>query len=196
MRINTLSISVIVLVVVAVIVVYFTVLPWIMLSLGISLLPNPPKPEITYGEFPFRLEYEINGRRKVIQDTLICEYGGIGMDEGQGKYRKWIGHLASGKERLVLLEVDNPVALRSDKKVVKQEIYYSTGSARYYMGDLKEYEQYNQSFPDANYFEQYEDGSTSSGVIQAAELLRKYNIKLISWDYTQPIKNSFPTTKN
>ncbi|NKQ21790.1 hypothetical protein HFD84_18410 [Brevibacillus laterosporus] len=131
-----------------------------------------------------------------MQDTLICEYDGIGMDEGQGKYRKWKGHLASGKERVLLLEVDNPVSLGSDKKVMKQEIYYSIGSERYYMGDTKEYEIYEQSFPEASYFEQYEDGSSSGGVIQADELLEKYNIKLISWDYTQPIKNSFPTTKN
>ncbi|WP_339323097.1 hypothetical protein [Paenibacillus sp. FSL W8-0194] len=169
--------------------------PWLLLHNRIDSLPNPPQPSITYGEFPFRLEYELNGQRKVIQDTLICEFDGTGWDEGQGKYRKWKGYLASGKERLLLLEVDNPVALRSDGKVVKQEIYYSVGSARYYMGDMKEYEKYKQSFPDASYFEQYEDGSTSSGVIQSDELLRKYNIKLISWDYTQPIKNNFVASK-
>lgn len=168
------------------IIVYFTVWPWAMIAVGISLLPNPSKPEITYGEFPFRLEYEINGERKVIEDTLICEYDGIGMDEGQGKYRKWKGYLASEKERLLLLEVDTPVALRSDRKVVKQEIYYPIGSARYYMGDVKEYETYKQSFPDACYSEKYEDGGTSSGIIRADELFEKYNIKLISWDYTQP----------
>ncbi len=33
------------------------------------------------------------------------------------------------------------------------------------------------------------------GIIPADELLTKYNIKLISWDYTQPIKNNFSTTK-
>jgi hypothetical protein len=166
-----------------------------MVSFGISILPNPSKPEITCGEFPLRLVYEINGETKVIEDTLICEYDGIGMDEGQGKYRKWKGHLASGKERLLLLEVDNPVALRSDRKIVKQEIYYPIGSARYYMGDMKEYERYKQSFPNASYFEKYENGGASSGIIRADELLEKYNIKLISWDYTQPIKNKFTENK-
>lgn len=195
MRIKTFSVAIIVLIAIVSIIAYFTVWSWSMISLGISLLPNPPKPEITYGEFPFRLVYEINGERKVIKDTLICEYDGIGMDEGQGKYRKWKEHLASGKERLSLLEVDNPAALRSDRNIVNQEIYYPTGSARYYMGDMKEYETYKQSFPDACYFEKYESGGTSSGIIHADELLKKYNIKLISWDYTQPIKNNFSTTK-
>lgn len=174
-------------------IVAFLTLPWLLIFIGIYLEPNPPRPEITYGEFPFHLEYEINENRKVIQDTIICEYNGVGMNEGQGKYRKWKDHLASGKERLVLLEVDNPVALMSDSKVVKQEIDYPTGSARYYMGDMKEDEEFNQSFPDAVFFEKYEDGGTSSGIIQANELLKKYNIKLISWDSTPPIKNNFTT---
>lgn len=176
-------------------VIIFVSWPWILLIIGINSQPNPSQPTITYGQFPFRLEYELNGQRKIIQDTLICEFDGYGSDEGQGKHRKWKGYLASGKERLLLLEVDNPVSLGGDGKVVKQEIYYSEGSARFYMGDLKEYEGYRQSFPNASYFEQYEDGRTSFGVIQADELLRKYNIKLISWDYTQPIKNTFITSK-
>jgi len=97
MEINTFSATVvIVLIAVFAIIANFTVWPWVMISLGISLLPNPPKPGITYSEFPFRLVYEINGERKVIEDTLICEYDGIGMDEGRGKYRKWKEHLASG----------------------------------------------------------------------------------------------------
>ncbi|WP_231929231.1 hypothetical protein [Brevibacillus sp. SKDU10] len=33
------------------------------------------------------------------------------------------------------------------------------------------------------------------GIIPADELLTKYNIKLISWNYTQSIKNNFPTNK-
>ena len=50
-------------------------------------------PEIRYGEFPFRLEYEINGERFVIEDTVICEFDGIGWNEAQGKFRKWKDYL-------------------------------------------------------------------------------------------------------
>ena len=69
------------------------VLPWMLLYLGIAFSPDPPRPEITRGEFPFRLEYEIDGKRVVIEDTLICEFDGFGMNEGAGKYRKWKGRL-------------------------------------------------------------------------------------------------------
>ena len=36
--------------------------------------PAPPTPEVTYGEFPFRLEYEIDGVRFIIEDTLVTRY--------------------------------------------------------------------------------------------------------------------------
>ncbi len=165
------------------VVVYFVVWPWAMIALGNSFLLNPPKPEITYAEFPFRLEYEINGERKIIEDTLICEYDGIGMDEGQGKYRKWKERLASGKQKIILVKVDDT-----------KEIYYPTGSARYYMGDMKEYESYKQSFPDAAFVEK-RGRITEDGIIPSDELFKKYKIKLISWDISKPIKNNFPTTK-
>jgi hypothetical protein len=184
MRNNTFSVAIIVVIVFVAVIAYITVWPWLMIFLGNSLLPNPPRPEITYGEFPFRLEYEINGQRMVIQDTLICEYDGIGMDEGNGKYRNWKEHLASGNEKLVLLKVEGT-----------KEIYYYPGSAQYYMGDMNEGVTYSHGFPKARYFEIYADGSTSDGIIQADELLNKYNIRLISWDYTPPIKNNFSTTK-
>ncbi|MGC3014791.1 hypothetical protein ACPTH2_17305, partial [Enterococcus faecium] len=36
----------------------------------------PPLPEITYGEFPFSLEYEIDEERILIEDTVIAEFIG------------------------------------------------------------------------------------------------------------------------
>jgi hypothetical protein len=157
--------------------------PWIAIYIGIHLEPNPPSPDIKYGEFPFRLEYEINGERKVIEDTLICEYDGIGSDEAQGKYRTWKRRLASGNERITLQKI-------SDTK----EIFYTPGRAEYYMGDLKYSGKYVHSFPNAVIFEK-EGRMTSNRFIDADQLVEQYNIKLISWDYTQPIKNTFTKGK-
>ena len=74
-------------------IVIYLALPWLLISIGIQLQPNPPRPEITFREFPFRLEYEINGERKIIKDTLICQFDGFGSDEGQG-------NIASGRKDL------------------------------------------------------------------------------------------------
>lgn len=173
---------VVALLIILIIIAFFT-LPWLGMYTGIQLMPNPPRPEIAYGEFPFRLEYEINGQQIVIQDTLICEYDGIGSNEAQGKYRKWKERLASGNQKILLLKIDD-----------SKEIYYDPGHARYYMGDLEPNEKYNHNFPNAMIAER-EGRIISNSIISADELLNKYNIKLISWKYSQPITNNFSTTR-
>ncbi|MEC0233381.1 hypothetical protein P4H71_03310 [Paenibacillus kribbensis] len=178
-------------------IIVYIALPWLLIIIGTQLEPNPPRPEITYGKFPFRLEYEINGQRKVIQDTLICEYDGIGSNEGQGKYRKWKDLLAGGDRELPLLEVNG-----------RTEISYYPGIAEYYMGDLDRTEEYQQTVSDSIIIEQggiiikkdgrvfENDGKTiNTQFSNSNELLDKYHIKLISWDSTPPIKGNFPETK-
>lgn len=185
MKNKTFLITIVVLLIVIVIIVGFAIFPWASIALEVWLTPNPPKPEIMHGEFPFRLVYEVNGQRKVVQDILICDYCGIGMDEGRGKYRKWKDRLASGNKDILLIKVNNT-----------KEIYYNPGPAEYYMNDMGEEGTYKHNFPDACYSEKgYHNRGSSYGIISADELFNKYHIKLISWDYTQPIKNKFSTTK-
>lgn len=158
--------------------VVFLTFPWLAIFIGIHSQPNPPRPEITHGEFPFRLEYELNGQRKVIEDTIICDFDGFGADEGRGKYRDWKGKLASGNERITLLKVDS-----------RTEIYFIDGRVEYYMGE-PEYANSDSSFPNAAIIEK-SGGITRDGFLRAEDLLKQYNIKLISWDVSPPIKNNF-----
>lgn len=164
--------------------------PWILIYLEIQSMQDPLKPEITYGEFPFRLTYEIDGQIIVVEDTLICEYDGVGSDEGRGKFRRWRSYLASGKSEIVLLEVQNPVADWGGKPLI-QIIYYNPGAAGYYMGDMGEGVVYTHSFPNATNYREYEGGSKGRGIIDAEELYDKFKIKLLEWEYTQPIENTF-----
>ncbi|MEK5144600.1 hypothetical protein [Paenibacillus sp. FSL M7-0134] len=178
-------------------IIAFIALPWLLIFIGIQLEPNPSHPEIAYGKFPFRLEYEINGQRKVIQDTLICEYDGIGSNEARGKYRKWKESLSSGGRFLSLIKVNGRI-----------EISYHPGIAEYYMGDLDSTDEYKQTAADSIFIEQEgfiikkdgrvfeNDGRTiNTQFSNSNELLDKYHIKLISWDSTPPIKDNFPETK-
>lgn len=183
MKINKFfSIKIAILLTILTIIVLFA-FPWIAIYIDLQLLPNPPRPKITYGEFPFRLEYEINGKIIVVKDTLICEYDGVGINEGEGKYRKWKERLASGNKKVVLLKIND-----------SKEIYYDPGDASYYMGDLMPDEEYTPDFPDAGILER-QGGIQNDSTISADELLKRYNIKLISWNYSKPIKNNFSTTK-
>ena len=167
-------------------------LPWLLIRFGIQSMPVPKNPEITHGEFPFQLEYEINGQIILVEDILVCEYLGVGTDEGRGKYRMWDKHLVSGSDQIVLLEVSNPVGKKSTSQILSQIIYYDPGPANYYMGDKDKGTIYKHMFPDAYFYEQYEDGSTVQGRIYADDLYSKFNIKMLDWNYAQPIENIFP----
>lgn len=148
--------------------------PVIFLGVGMSTQPNPPKPEITYGEFPFRLEYEINGEHCVVEDTIICEFDGIGAGSN-GKYRKWKERLASGNEGVLLYNVS-----------ATEKLFFITASPEFYMGDQKEGVEYNNHMIRA-----FIRGGASSGLIQAEELINKYGIKIITWEPSEPIQNTF-----
>lgn len=95
----------------------------------IILGPKPPRPEITRGEFDFRLEYEVDGERIVIEDTIVALFDGFSADAGSmAWYRTWRLHLASDRRsRNILL----------DELEDGRRIYYVPESANYFMGDVQ-----------------------------------------------------------
>jgi len=149
-------------------------LPWLIIGIGTASGPNPPKPEVKYGEFPFRLVYEINGEEVVVEDTVICKYDGIGMNEAVGKYRKWKSYLKSnGEEYIILLQLFNDT-----------NIIFPTEKPEYYMGEIIGEERKLSG----NAVMSYKDGSR---LITAEQLKKEYGIVLISWEPSPPITNSF-----
>ncbi len=48
-------------------IIAFIALPWLLIFIGNQLEPNPSPPEITYGKFPFRLEYELTGNERLFK---------------------------------------------------------------------------------------------------------------------------------
>lgn len=146
-------------------IVFFT-LPWLLIGLGGLLEDDPPTPQITYAEFPVRLEYEVNGQKKVATHTVICEYDGVGWNED------------------ILLEVIDE----------STGIYFPPETADYYMDDLKDYVIGGGLFPDALLYKIQGDPDDFS-IIRADELLEKYKIKLIKLEDSPPIKNKFVEEK-
>lgn len=162
---------------------YIAVVPWASIFVGTLLLEQPAKPEIERGEFSFTLIYKIGGEQKVVKDTLICEYDGIGIDEGRGKYRKWKSELASGNTDLVLWEEEG-------KGGVKKKIYYNYAPPGYYMGDPDDAGG-NKSNSSDVILEKESDDSIEQIFISEKRLLQKYDIEIISWDCEEPIENVF-----
>ena len=139
--------------------------------------PKPPRPEITYGEFPFRLEYELYGERFIVEDTVIVEYDGMGFNLGEGNYNAWKQRLASGNE-LVMDMTDIVLFEASDAELV----CYYIGIGKYYMGDGGAApEPYNIAILNP------ESGSTSGWSKDADYWFREYNLRIISWEFSDPI---------
>ena len=145
---------------------------------------NPPKPEITHGEFPFHLTYEIDGQFFEVEDTLICNFDGFGVNEARGKYRQWESHLESGNTRITLFK-NNEI-----------EIFYSPNinhweTGAFYMGDTEIYSSITNIFPNAWYTSDFEDKQINAYIISADDMWEKYRLKLISWELAPPIQNTF-----
>ena len=147
-----------------------------------------PEPEITYGEFPFELVYEMDGETVVVNDVYVCEYDGIGMSSaaaGADKYREWIGYVESTGEGGVILMED----VLPDGNL---QLICSVGGPEYYMSDPDVvYE--SEYTPNVIRIIRYNDGISSIGGSDAEieELMETYNIKIISWTFSDPIENTF-----
>lgn len=161
---------------------------WFFLESLCLLPPYLPVPEITYAEFPFALEYEVDGVFHKYEDILICQYNGEDMNMGSGKkQRSWTACYKSGNQQIVLYQDENidiflfPCVPNSGDE---------RRTAAILMGDSEiDYSQLTE-FPDALYKSpsvNYKNGKW----ISAEELLSKYKIRLISWKCAEPIKNTF-----
>lgn len=163
----------------------FWMIPWILMA-GSAYLstPNQPEPVIHYGEFPFRLVYELEGKVYEIEDSVVCEYEGQDFSVGTGeKYRKWKSSLKSGNTRITLLHTEDGI-----------EIFFLNLSwfpASLYMGDPESKSNTVGTFPNALYTSDFENKTVGKYIIKAEEMWEKYRLKLISWEISPPIENSF-----
>ncbi len=127
-------------------VIFCLLIVYIILCAATSCDFTITKPEIKHGEFPFSLIYEANGKRFEVNDTLICEYEGIGADESIGKYRKWKSYLQSGNKYILLFKNEYI------------EIFFTPNinhweAGAFYMGDTEIYDSINDVFPNAWYID-------------------------------------------
>lgn len=166
---------------------YFLIISGAIFSFG----SNPPTPEITYGEFPFKLTYELNGETKIIEDTVICEFDGFYSLGSAGKYRKWKSHLKSGNERVTLLDL-RPLGETNEFGQTMLELFFFYGNAEYYMDDeLGGKKRAGGISTWVDYLYETADGTTGGSAFNADAAYEKYKINLISWEPSPPIQNNF-----
>ena len=175
--------------------VIMVVLFWPVIVLFLLSFPHnptlPPIPEIQYGEFPFRLEYKIDGDLMVVEDTLVGKYFGV-VSSATETRNQWDGYFVDGTGEIVLLETD------------EVKIVYPIDSVATLMGDpggqrkkiyILERQQIETPYFPNKIAKEWDPTSgwiwRNQGVIPDDELLEEYNIEIISWEIAPPIENTF-----
>ncbi|MDR2547730.1 MAG: hypothetical protein LBC96_09560 [Lachnospiraceae bacterium] len=160
----------------------------LLLIIGLQSTPAPPPPVITNGSFPFRLEYEVEGERYLIEDTLIAEYDkSVAGNTTTTARRWWNSNIMSGENRFVLKE-------KNDLRIT-----FHPGYAEYYMGDLCQgtSAKSNSSIllqPNITIRVINLDGRISTKTLlieEAYEVLSDYGIVIISWSHAELVVNNF-----
>ena len=198
------TIAVIAFILICVIGIFIIASPWIILTVGLWLSPAPPKPEITYGEFDFKLVYEIDGEMRTIEDTVICEFDGFNIDEGRGKTRRWKENFKNvqGNELYAFRveQIDNPDfnEYRHGRKpnynkiVLKNiddyKVLLSVADARYFLGEPEN----KMTYPIEPSLDVYDKNTCYYiGPEETEKLLEMHEFKIITWECDPPIKNTF-----
>jgi len=179
--------------IISIVLVFFAILslPWLLFEV---LAPNPPAPEVTYGEFPFSFVYEIDGERVEIKDTLVIEHKGVDYNEGMGKYNKWKTYYKNSLDD-VYTQYGYAIEIYTgdvEGLISPTYIYFIIGNCEYYMG-LPQRE-YTDTYP-GQYFIYYyeEDDSSPNGLrsvcrfITEEELYEYCGIRIIEKSISDPI---------
>ena len=136
------------------------------------------KPTVTEKEFAFTITYELDGERVTINDVYTAYY------DGNGGY-------ADSKSRIYHGKIGGMEGIDDTYYTLKQK-----GNERIEL-DTNFYPDYMMGDPDGDYFSEvpfepvllYYDAEENEYC--DAETLQSHGAKLISWEYPEPIENSF-----
>ncbi|MBQ9921792.1 MAG: hypothetical protein IJO52_06375 [Clostridia bacterium] len=177
---------------------FLTVAAWVLIAIAFQFSSETPMPMVTYGEFPFRLVYEIDGEIFEINDAYVCEFDGFSSPDGAAATsRVWKTYLKSGNERTTLLKTD------------EFEIFCSKINAYIYMNEPdyigKAFEKPIETHPTIRFVNDFEKRAVSSsegeltGIYNIQfpksltddEAWEEYKLRIISWECPPPIENKF-----
>ena len=146
-------------------------------SLLSGCIASVAEPEIKSGEFNFSVTYELQGEIHTVSGVYVCKYEGVEWVIDGGFHREWSGYIKGGEmEDNILIgksanggDIDLKLALEPD--YFMGDSYYAIPEPMIIVTVSDDEGFYFQNDPD---------------VVAAT-----YGAKIISYEYDQPIKNSF-----
>ena len=138
-----------------------------------------PRPEIKQGEFEFSVTYELHGETRTVTGIYVCEFDGIDWALDGGYHREWNGYIKGGTpEEIIVLET------APEGGVVELNLYFDPA---HFMGDI--HGEYDEPFSPWINVRLYDEGLYFENDTKIVEEV--YGAKIISYEYAEPIKNSF-----
>lgn len=148
-----------------------------------------PEPSVKEGKFNFSVTYEVDGEIKTISSVFVCKFKEAGKELG-GYYVSWDSYIED-KEIESLFPKDRHncivVAVNQDGTIYLDLNLH----AKYFMSDPSYEDPYDGKpymyimYNDAVAEEKGTYGDTD------AEVLESYGVKLISYEYDKPVKNTY-----
>lgn len=160
-----------------------------------QLPPNPPSPEIKYGEFEFELQYSFLEKTKKVSSIIMCQFDGFKVIAAGGpKKREWSENIKITKS-IEPFDFKDEDRREKDKKysaicienIDKYKIVLCMPKAEWFLGELD----YNGS-PDMPDIQVYD--TETKYYLEPAQrdvLLNEYNFEIINWICDKPKSNEF-----
>ena len=157
------------------------ILPLLCMLLCTLIGCSLPSPAIKTGEFDFSVTYEHDGELKTLSGVYACKYEGTARTIDSSIYRVWEGHFKDG----TLSEVVPICTTEDGGKIELVFLIYP----EYFMGepdyviDFAPVARMSLSY--------YDSDNMCTEICEDAEVIAGYGVKLISFEYAQPIENTF-----
>ena len=142
---------------------------------AVVLLPN-----VKEGRFNFSVTYEINGEEKTCSGVYVCKYDGA-YKTLAGEGIDWKGYVENSEENGVI-----PIQTNDDG-VIYIDLHFVP---EYFMGDPDAI-LYDVPAPALYMVYHSDDPEVSSYETDQEILATNYGVRIISYDYADPIENTF-----
>ena len=144
-----------------------------------------PRPKVKEAKFDFSVTYEMNGEMDTIRGALVCQYAGTSWTIDGGTFtRDWVGHVEG-------VEAGSGYKVQLSTTEDGGKIFLALGlSPAYFMGETYMLDFYT---PEPGLFIEYSNEADDMATVTSDEemIAEVYGIRIISYEYDEPIENSF-----